>query len=146
MPTTDEHRADVVAAFRSLYRDNGNRPMLAVTYTDDDDAADKVVARLRQRGTVLTHIRVHADTYRADGGPERPLADSLKVEAEMVFKGSNPAPSREALALPTRITRSLARELSTGKFDGQQADEEQWVLGRLPATTSRSPTPTWPGS
>jgi hypothetical protein len=130
MPTWPQQQVDAVDALYPLWRQG--LPVLVVTYTLDDEAADSTVDRLRQSVEVLTHIRVHAETYRADDGPETPLVDSGRIEATMIYRGSAPASSRADLALPTKISESLARTLSTGKFDDHtQADEETWVLGRL---------------
>ena len=130
MLTLPGQQVEMVNAFAPLY-DSG-RPMLALTYTLDDAAADSVVALLRERGEVLTHIRVHAGTYRADDNEEEVLTPSDRIDATMIYHGSAPAPSREALRLPTKISESLAQTLSTGKFDDHtQADEETWVIGRL---------------
>ena len=130
MPTRPQEQVDAVNALYPLWRQG--LPVLAVTYTLDDEAADSTVDRLRQSVDVLTHIRVHAETYRADDGEEQPLKDSGRIEATMIYHGSSPAPSRADLALPTKISESLAREVSTGKSDRfPQAHEEWWVVSRL---------------
>ena len=129
MPASPAHRREVVAALAPMFEES--RPVLALTYTLDDEAADALVALVNEHADVLSHIRVHADTYRADDKDEQPLADSMGVEAEMVFNGSNPAPSREALLLPTVTSLPLVRAVSSGNHDPDQAEEEAWVVARL---------------
>lgn len=139
---TVTHAAKAAHALSGAFERNNFSEVLVVGYTDDDDAFTAFIDALTVN--LRSHLRVRGQHFFLDGDPTPlPLATCDRVSAEMVFRGSAPAPSRDALVTRIAPVDTIDDELDhalkrrdTEKCPKFWEDEAEWLLANLTGWTT----------